>query len=255
MALAMQPSILSRRDRAGAVALVVLVHVGVLAGLLTLGSSSVVQEAVQERLEIFDVTLPKPPPPPPPPVVVESRPAPRDEGASAPPARKSEATPIERVEPVVVLPSPPAPVITAPTPGLGSAPSAGAAPVDGPGSGAGGQGNGTGSGGSGTGPGGGGDGGDGQGPSVIQGTTLTGRSYPREVLRVWPRGGRVFVAVRVQLDGRATDCKVNRSSGNPIVDGWTCRLVEERVRFRPAVDSQGRPEVSWYGYIQAPVNF
>ena len=90
---------------------------------------------------------------------------------------------------------------------------------------------------------------------MIPSTTLTGRSYPREVLRAWPRGGRVFVAVRVQLDGRATDCRVNRSSGNAIVDQWTCRLVEERVRFRPAIDGEGRPYVRWYGYIQAPVNF
>jgi protein TonB len=251
----MQPSILSRRDRAGAIALVVLVHAGVLAGLLTLGSSSAVREALQEPIEIFDVTLPKPPPPPPPPVVVESRAAPKEEGAAAPPARKAEAAPVKRVEPIVVIPPPPAPVIAAPMPGLGSAPSAGAAPVDGPGSGAGGQGDGTGSGGSGSGSGGGGDGGEGQGPSVIPSTTLTGRSYPREVLRAWPRGGRVFVAVRVQTDGRATDCKINRSSGNPIVDQWTCRLVEERVRFRPAVDGDGRPYVRWYGYIQAPVNF
>ena len=49
-------SILSLRDRAGAIALVVLVHVGVLAGLLTLGPSSAVREALQEPLEIFDVT-------------------------------------------------------------------------------------------------------------------------------------------------------------------------------------------------------
>ena len=250
----MQRSTLSRRDRAGAIVLVVLVHVGVIAGLLTLGGSAAIRETLQQPLEVFDVVLPKPEPPPPLPVVVESRAAPKEEGAAAPPARKAEASPVKQVEPVVQLPSPP-PVVAAPTPGAGAAPSSGAAPVDGPGSGAGGQGNGTGSGGSGSGPGGGGDGGEGTGPSVIASTTLTGRSYPREVLRAWPRGGRVFVAVRVQIDGRATDCKVNRSSGNPVVDQWTCRLVEERVRFRPAVDGNGRPYVRWYGYIQAPVNF
>lgn len=251
----MQPSPLNSRERIGAITLVILVHVGVIAGLLALGSSQGVRESLQKPLEIFDVVLPPPEPPPPPPVVVESRAAPKEEGAAAPPARQAEAAPVKRVEPVVQLPPTPPPVIAAPTPGAGAAPTAGAAPVDGPGSGAGGQGNGTGSGGSGTGPGGGGNGGEGAGPSVIQSTTLTGRSYPREVLRAWPRGGRVFIAVRVQVDGRATDCKVNRSSGNPIVDQWTCRLVEERVRFRPAVDGQGRPEVRWYGYIQAPVNF
>jgi protein TonB len=250
----MQRSTLSFRDRAGAITLVTLVHAGVIAGLLTLGSSVMDQQSMQPPLEIFDVSLPKSLPQRPP-VVVESRAAPKDEGAAAPPARQAEASPIKKVEPAVALPLPQPLVTTAPTPGTGSAPSAGAAPVDGPGSGAGGQGNGTGSGNAGSGAGGDGDGGEGAGPTVIQSTTLTGRSYPREVLRVWPRGGRVFVAVQVQLDGRASDCKVNRSSGNPIVDQWTCRLVEERVRFRPAVDGNGRPYVRWYGYIQAPVNF
>lgn len=61
----------------------------------------------------------------------------------------------------------------------------------------------------------------------------------------------MFVAVRVQLDGRATDCKINRSIGDRVIDAETCRLVEQRVRFRPAVDGAGRPYVSWYGYIQA----
>ncbi|WP_300973885.1 TonB family protein [Sphingomonas sp. LHG3406-1] len=252
----MQRTTLSRKDRAGAIALVLLVHAGVIAALFALSPDVSVPKVMEGPLEMFDVSLPPPPPPPPPPpTVVESKAAPREEGAAAPPARKAEASPVQRPDPVVELPPPPPTVTAAPTPGTGAAPSAGAAPVDGPGSGAGGQGSGTGSGGSGSGPGGGGDGGEGRGPSVIAGTTLTGRSYPREVLRAWPRGSRVFVAVRVQLDGRATDCKVNRSSGNAIVDQWTCRLVEERVRFRPAVDGNGRPVVRWYGYIQAPVNF
>lgn len=251
----MHRSTLDSRDRAGAIALVALVHAAVIGGLLTLGPTGVLSEELQRPLEIFDVELPRPEPPPPPPVVVESRAAPKEEGAAAPPARKAEATPIKEVAPIVQLAVPPPPVIVAPTPGVGSAANVGAAPVDGPGSGAGGQGNGSGSGASGSGSGGGGTGGEGAGPTVIASTTLTGRSYPREVLRVWPKRGRVFVAVQVQVDGRATDCKVNRSSGNPIVDQWTCRLVEERVRFRPATDEAGQPYVRWYGYIQAPVNF
>jgi len=78
------------------------------------------------------------------------------------------------------------------------------------------------------------------------------RDYPPGAARAWPRDGRVFVAVRVQLDGRATDCKVNRSSGNPAIDADTCRLVEAKVRFTPARDRLGRPFVDWYGYVQAP---
>jgi protein TonB len=87
---------------------------------------------------------------------------------------------------------------------------------------------------------------------VIEATKLTSRDYPREAIRAWPRNGRVFVAVRVQLDGRATDCKINRSSGNPGIDADTCRLVMAKVRFTPARDERGRPYVDWYGYVQEP---
>ncbi len=245
----MQRSTLSRRDRAGAIVLVVLVHAGVLAGLLTLGPSTAVREALQNPLEIFDVTLPKPPPPPPP-VVVESRAAPREEGAAAPPARKAEATPIKRVEPVVVLPPPPAPVTTAPTPGAGSAPGAGAAPIDGPGSGAGGQGNGTGSGGSGTGTGGGGDGGEGTRPRLAS-RPLTQRDFSSAARRSWPSGGRVLVTFNVEIDGRASDCKVFQSIGDPAIDAETCALVLRKLRFRPATNEAGRPIVARYAYAQA----
>lgn len=233
--------------------LVVLVHAGVIAGLLTLAPPNAVSDALQQPLQAFDVLLPPPPAPPPPPA--ETRPAKREEGAAAPPAKKAEASPIKQPDPVVRLDTPPPAVTAAPTPAAGTAPNAGASPVAGPGSGAGGQGSGTGSGGTGSGPGGGGDGSGGSGPSVVESTKLTGRDYPRAVLRAWPSHGRVFVAIRVQLDGRATDCRVDRSSGNPVVDQWTCRLVEERVRFRPATDASGRPIVRWYGYIQAAVNF
>jgi protein TonB len=124
----MKRSTLSRRYRAGAIALVTLVHAGVIGGLLTLGGAVPVPASLQQPLEVFDVALPAvPPPPPPPPVVVESRAVPRQEGAAAPPARKADAAPIQRPEPIVQLPVPPPTVITAPIPSTGSAPAAGAA--------------------------------------------------------------------------------------------------------------------------------
>ncbi|GAA4011747.1 hypothetical protein GCM10022280_06800 [Sphingomonas swuensis] len=249
----MQRSWVSNRDRAVSIAAVLLVHAVVLAGLLTLGGGPAKVLADLDPLQVFDVPVEPPPMPPPPPPAVEQK-APEEEGAAAPPARKAQATPIQRPEPRVELPVAP-PVVAAETPGTGAAPAPGAAPVDGPGTGAGGQGNGTGSGSGGTGTGGGGSGGKASGPSVIAGTTLRGRDYPRAVLRAWPSRARVFVAIRVQVDGRATNCRVDRSSGNAVIDQWTCRLVEERVRFRPATDDDGRPVVSWYGYVQSPVNF
>ena len=58
--------------------------------------------------------------------------------------------------------------------------------------------------------------------------------------RYWPRGGAVFIAVRVLPNGRATDCKINRSIGIPAIDQWTCKLVEEASRLPPG-DGRQRP--------------
>jgi protein TonB len=242
------------RDRATSIALVVAIHAGLAVALVNL-SGEVREQLPEEVIEIFEVGDPPPPPPP----VVEEIPEPEkakpkeEEGAASARNIESRATPVVAPKPPIALPIPqPMPVTQ--TPNTGSERTQGASDVVGPGTGAGGQGTGTGSGGSGSGTGGGGTG-IGTRPTVIQSTTLTSRDYPRGLLRDWPRGGRVFVAVRVQLDGRATDCKVNRSAGDPRIDAETCRLVEQKVRFRPAVDGNGRPYVSWYGYVQAPVNF
>jgi periplasmic protein TonB len=52
--------------------------------------------------------------------------------------------------------------------------------------------------------------------------------------------GTVVVQFTVQPDGRASSCITARGSGNAELDSLTCRLVEERVRFRPALDADGR---------------
>ena len=238
------------RERAGAMVAVIAIHAALAFALLNL-SGTIDERDLQEALRIIDVREV----PPPEPVVVEE-PEPeqdkRKEGAAAPKNIESQASPVVAPKPRVVIPIE-NPVIAAPVPKEGPDPSQGAAPVPGPGTGAGGVGTGTGSGGSGSGPGGGGGGGEGTRPTVIEHTKLTMRDYPPGAARAWPRDGRVFVAVRVQIDGRATDCKVNRSSGNPAIDADTCRLVQAKVRFNPARDAQGQPYVAWYGYIQAPV--
>jgi protein TonB len=41
-------------------------------------------------------------------------------------------------------------------------------------------------------------------------------------------------------NGRVTECRVIRSSGNAELDETTCRLILERFRFAPARDAQGR---------------
>ena len=56
--------------------------------------------------------------------------------------------------------------------------------------------------------------------------------------------GTVAVQFTVQPSGRASNCAPVRSSGNAHLDALTCRLVEERVRFSPAVDANGQPVAS-----------
>jgi len=242
------------RDRAGPLAAVILLHLGVGYALLNLSGAGA-GLADETGLAIFDVFVPPPPPPPPEPVEQVEQPQqakPKaDEGAASPKNIRSKATPVVAPEPRIELPDV-SPVVAAVKPSTGSEATTGASDVVGPGTGAGGTGTGTGSGGAGSGSGGGGSGGTPTRPTVIESTKLTSRDYPREAIRAWPRGGRVFVAVRVQLDGRATDCKVNRSSGVPGIDADTCRLVMAKVRFTPARDENGRPYVDWYGYVQQP---
>ena len=244
----MQRTWVTSKDRAGALAGVLLVHAGLLAALLTLGASSVLPKKAAEAIDLIEVRLPEPPPPEP--VAVETRKAPEEEGAAAPPARKAEATPVVRPVPRVVLPPKPS-VTAAEKPRQGAAPTQGAAPVDGPGSGAGGQGSGTGSGSGGSGTGGGG-GGAAERPALVS-RSLTQRDYSSASRRAWPPGKRVLVSFDVQLDGRATGCRVVQSSGAPSIDAETCKLVTTRLRFRPARDRTGTPVVERYGYLQYPL--
>jgi protein TonB len=73
------------------------------------------------------------------------------------------------------------------------------------------------------------------------------RDYPKHLGNAGI-GGRVTVTFTVQVNGRATGCRVSRSSGIPELDALTCRLIEQRFRFRPSTDRYGRPvpeEVDW----------
>lgn len=118
-----------------------------------------------------------------------------------------------------------------------------AAPVPAPGGGTGtgaavGSGSGRGTGGVGTGAGGRGDGG---GTELEQiGGDIFPSDYPKR-LGNSGIGGLVGVIFRVEVHGRASRCRVSRSSGIPELDTLTCRLIEQRFRFRPSSDSFGRP--------------
>ena len=86
--------------------------------------------------------------------------------------------------------------------------------------------------------------GDGRGggyspPRRIRGR-ISDRDYPAAVGEAGI-GGTVSVIYAIEPDGRATDCRITRSSGNRALDATTCRLIEERFRFEPSRDRSGRP--------------
>ena len=229
----------SPRDRAATIALVVAIHAGLAFALINL-SGPVRDVLPEEVVEIFDVTEPPPPP------VVEQIPEPqkeqpkREEGAASPKNIETKATPVVAPKPPISLPIP-VPIPVTQTPGQGSDRTQGASDVVGPGTGGGGQGTGTGSGGSGSGTGGGG-GGIGRPPQLIQGN-ITRRDYPQELRRYPTPRGVILMEFQIGTDGRVRNCRVMQSSGNPVLDASTCRLVEQRYVYRPALDKQGRPTV------------
>lgn len=235
---------LGPRDRSGAIIAVAAIHAALLFALLNI--SGAIDLAPEQRdLQVFDVEEVEPPPPPVEEVVQEER-APEEEGEASPPNIESQATPVVAPEPEIVVPRPP-PVTASPTPNQGADPTQGAAPVPGPGTGAGGVGTGTGAGGSGSGTGGGGTG-QATRPALVRG--ITNRDYPRAIQRRWPRGGAIFVRLRIEPSGRPSQCDVMRSYGDRIADQWTCSLIMERGVFRPATNERGEPISAWYGYIQ-----
>jgi periplasmic protein TonB len=206
---------------------------------------------VDERLKVFAIPV-EPPPPieeaiPPKEKTKERaprlRPAPKDpEGAAAPPNIKSRPTEIVAPKPEIRLPVP-SPVVAAPIVGPGAAATSGNAPFVGPGTGAGGVGTGTGSGRYGAGGGGGGGAGLARGPRLIGGG-VSDADYPRSALRDNFQGA-VHMRFLVTPQGRIGRCEVTRSSGHPGMDRETCRLMEKRLRYRPARDVYGRPVPAW----------
>jgi TonB family protein len=68
-----------------------------------------------------------------------------------------------------------------------------------------------------------------QAPRIIN---IPPYEYPADVA---PGPDPLNVQVRYELgdDGRFTLCEVRRSSGHPSIDAASCRLLQERARFRP----------------------
>ena len=219
----------SRRPKPGTLVLIVALHaIGIyaLAKAFAPQATASVERAVLSTFTVTVETKQYVPPP-------EPEPEP-DAGAAAEEGRKAVPKAVVAPEPkVVIKPNPPAPKASS----TGSADTSGAKET-GSGTGAGGAGEGTGS----------GAGGGGQGggiatmPVHVSGGINNARDYPA------PLGGRdarmgteVIVKVTVGTDGRPSNCSVFKRSPDAEADRITCRLVVERLRFRPATDAAGNP--------------
>jgi len=224
----------SNRDRVKSGLAVAAIH-ALLGYALIAGLEVRTRAALIDSLTLVDLAADPLPPP-----VPENIPAPdktpEPEGAASPPNLR--ANPTETVVPPPAIRLPVAqPIPAAPIASSGSASSAGATDIRGPGTGSGGQGIGLGSGNSGTGTGGGGGGGS--RARWLRGS-IGDEDYPRREFEAGI-GGTVHLRFVVGVDGRVADCRVTRSSGSRGLDETTCRLIQKRFRYRPARNAQGRP--------------
>jgi len=220
------------------------------ASLTDMAPSTLVTVPVQRPEAIKP--LPRPTPPTPVrPTLADKAQTSRKKDAPAPVNLRNQATAV--FAPVLPPLRQPPPVVAAPIPATGNAGNTGNANRVGPGQGAGGFGNGTGAGGSGDGD------GDGIGDAVTRPRQIKGKLHWSDLppdLRETRRGGELELTYRVNVDGRVSDCRVNRSSGIPSLDAQTCRLITQRFRFRPSQDARGRPVPSYiievHGWYQHP---
>lgn len=72
---------------------------------------------------------------------------------------------------------------------------------------------------------------------------ISGKDYPASALRKGEQG-TVRYLLQIGADGRVRGCRVIRSSGSSSLDSAACRVMTERGRFRPAIDSTGSPAAS-----------
>ena len=229
----------SRQQRLGS-GIAAAIVTAVIGWALLLGlAGGAVKAKVDEGLALFRLTPTSPKPKPR--VIPARRVSQRASGRASPRNIRSQATQIAAPVPIVTVPVPPPRVTVTVKPFAGNQATQGAAPVAGPGTGAGGVGDGTGAGGSGDGDGGGY--GDETPPRWLRGR-LRDSDYPRGI---GEQGVQGLVSVRflVGTAGRVTDCTITRSSGSGVLDATTCRLIEQRFRYAPSRDAQGRPVPAW----------
>lgn len=68
---------------------------------------------------------------------------------------------------------------------------------------------------------------------------VTPDDFPVEA-RQLPNATVVF-RLMVDATGVPTSCEITRSSGVAAIDDHTCRLLQQRARFKPGVNASGKP--------------
>jgi protein TonB len=216
------PAQVRTRERVVALTGVILVQLGLGAALLSGFRVDLLRHAeIVSRL--IEVTISPPPPRVPPKSV--ARAARHLATASRPLPHRIGGTP--GPQPPHALPAP-TPIVQLRPSAAPSGRGAGTGPALGPGEG-------------------GASGGEGYGGREEDGTELVQiagailpSDYPPD-LRERGLGGRVEMVFGVGTSGRVTSCRVTRSSGVAELDALTCRLIQQRFRYRPSADRYGQP--------------
>lgn len=87
-------------------------------------------------------------------------------------------------------------------------------------------------------------------PRGNPGRWANANDYPSRALRE-EREGTTRFSVQVNSDGRVSSCTVTGSSGHSDLDDATCKNIERRARFRPALDPDGNEIAgSWSSRIK-----
>lgn len=74
---------------------------------------------------------------------------------------------------------------------------------------------------------------------------ITADDYPLAARR-YDQQGQTSVMLTVTTAGRVSACEIALSSGSPVLDVATCRILQSRARFAPGRDRRGRPVVDVY---------
>jgi protein TonB len=232
----------SNKGRMKSAAAVVFLHA--LVGFALLNAFDIhADEVVSQAIRSLNViALPAPT------TVADDKPkakTPDPEGAASAANLKKTSAPREAPKRIVKIPTPQV-LPAAPNAGKGRENDAGATNIPGAGTGAGGVGSGFGSGNGGDGTGG---GGVGSRAKLVSGR-INNSDYPKSATAA-RQGGAVTAHFTVGVDGRASKCRVVKSSGNADIDATTCRLIEQRFRYEPARNKAGQPISDVTGWQQS----